>query len=158
MAKSYQHPFLYTDGRSIIVSAKEYPVIGLNRVKSNRHHLYPKNRDDIPAKHKEPFLLRLWEYKHFQGWNQLFQFSYIENNKKHWSELTIDEIITLMAIHHPFITQKVGTQPWKILFKDKTLDDACDLLCRMLSRKFNYAPQRIFPKKITFVKEYRLAA
>ncbi|HWA32307.1 MAG TPA: hypothetical protein VG694_02570 [Candidatus Paceibacterota bacterium] len=146
----YVHPYLFTDGRKIL-SKKNCPVVGLEPVRSTRHHLYPKDRGDIPAVNKEKFLLRLWGYKHFQGWNPLFQFCFVEDGAKHCSELTIDEIITLMAIKHPFIVNKVGSKPWKILFGEKELEDALDLLCRMLAWKFNYKWQKCFPKKITLV-------
>jgi len=145
--KKFFHPFLYTNGKELF-SKKEIPVIGLVPVKANRHHLYPRDRGDIPGVNKEKFLLRLWEYKHFQGWNHLFQFCFIENGVKKCSELTIDEIITLMAIKHRFITHKVGSRPWVILFGKKDLDEALDLLCRMLAWKFNYQWQKVFPKKI----------
>ncbi|MDE2030954.1 MAG: hypothetical protein KGI58_01695 [Patescibacteria group bacterium] len=148
------HPFLYTNGKDTY-NIKHMPVIGLDRVKANRHHLYPKKCEDIPEINKEKFLLRLWEYKHFQGWNILFQFCYLENGIKKNSELTIDEIITLMIIKHPFITKKVGSKAWKILFKENNLNQACDILCRMLAWKFNHKHtwKKSFPSKIEFAVE-----
>lgn len=146
--KRHVHPYLYTNGREIF-SIKHMPVIGLEPVRATRHHLYPRERCDLPGVNKEQFLLSLWGYRHFNGWNKLFQFSYMENGTKERSELTIDEIITLMAIRHPFITEKVGTAPWKVLFRNLDLDGALDLLCRMLAMKFNYQWQQTFPKQIT---------
>lgn len=141
------HPFLYTNQKEVF-HKKEVPVLGLVPVRANRHHLYPKDREEIPGINKEKFLLKLWEYKHFNGWNYLFKFSYMENGEKKCTELIIDEIITLMIIKHPFITDQVGSKAWKILFKNKTLDQALDLLCRMLAWKFNHKWKEVFPIKI----------
>ena len=150
--REYLHPFLFRNKKGEIVFSKTKVLTkGLTQIKGNRHHLYPKQREDIPGINKEKFLLRIWDYKHFQGWNQLFQFCFKENGKNRCSELTIDEILTLMAVRHRFITEKVGTKPWKILFGEKNLDDAFNLLCRLLAIKFNYQWQKIFPKKITLV-------
>ncbi len=142
------HPFLYTDSKKRVYNRKHYPVIGLVRERANRHHLYPKDRVDIKGINKEKFLLRLWEHRHFKGWNPLFQFCYMENGKIKCSELTIDEIITLMVMRHSFIVNKVGTEPWKILFREKNLTEALDLLCRMLAFKFNNTWSFVFPKNI----------
>lgn len=146
------HPFLWTNtSQSILYNVKNTPVIGLYRVRANRHHLYPKSRIDFNGINKEKYLLRLWEYKHFRGWNPLFQFCYEENGTVVCSELVIDEIITLMIIKHPYITRQVGSKAWKILFGDKNLDQALDLLCRMLAIKFNRKWEKVYPNKIELV-------
>jgi hypothetical protein len=154
--KRFFNPFLFTDGKEIF-HKKKVPVIGLTQVESNRHHLYPKDRGLIPGVNKEKFLLRMWEYKHFKGWNVLFQFSYKEEGQTKTSELTIDEIITLMSINHWFVEDKVGTNAWKILFGEKNLNEALDLLCRMLAIKFNYQWQKTFPKAINSIKRKLVA-
>lgn len=154
--KIFIHPFLYSPGNGQLPSREAEFYTNCKPVKANRHHLYPRNRTDVTGINKEKFILRLWEYKHFRGWNSLFQFCYYENNCKKCSELTIDEILTLMAIKHPFIANKVGSREWKILFKKKNLQQAFELLCRMLSWKFDYEWRRVFPVKINLV--YKKAA
>lgn len=149
--KRFLHPYLHTDGKEVFthtISSSGNPLLP---VRATRHHLYPRDRSDVKGVDRERFILRLWGYKHFNGWNHLFQFCFTERGIRTCHELTIDEIITLMIIRHPFITNKVGSKPWKILFKEKTLEDATDLLCRMLAWKFNYQWQEIFPKKITLL-------
>lgn len=152
--RKYVHPFLYFIGTEL-PSKDARLSVNRKEVYANRHHLFPRSRKDIPKKEKEGFVLRLWEYKHASGWNQLFQFRYFENNQIKYFELTIDEIITLMAAKHPFIVEKVGTKPWKILFKDKTLKQASELLCRMLEWKLDRQWRKIFPKKIDFYYKKR---
>ncbi|MDQ5954962.1 MAG: hypothetical protein QG583_890, partial [Patescibacteria group bacterium] len=66
------HPFLFMDELHIF-DKRKVPVIGLNPVFTNRHHLYPKNREHFKGINKSKFLLRIWEHKHFLGWNKLFQ-------------------------------------------------------------------------------------
>lgn len=152
------HPFLYTNGKEVF-SRKTSPAIGLEPVRTTFHHLYPKKRVDISKDNecnKKKFLLRIWEHKHFYGWNKLFQFFIKEENKCY--ELTIDEIITLMVVRHRIIEEKVGTRPWKILFGNKSVDEALDILCRMLAMKFNYQWQHSFPVKIKFVTIIKQAA
>lgn len=145
------HPFLFTDEINIFDSRK-FPVIGLRPVVTNRHHLYPKNREHFEGINKNKFLLRIWEYKHFYGWNRLFQFCYVDKKgyKKSY-ELVIDEIITLMIINHPFITSQVGSPAWKILFGNKKLHEARDILCRMLYLKFKRQWRHTFCYRVNFV-------
>lgn len=136
------HPYLFTDGKKIFKHKKSQrhsnPPIGLKPVLTNRHHLYPKDREKIEGINKEKFLLRLWEHKHFLGWNKLFQFCYLDKHGcKKTYELTIDEIITHMIKEDPFMLKRVGTPAWKILFGEKKLYEAAELLCRMLYLKFN---------------------
>lgn len=130
------HPFLFMDELHIF-DKRKVPVIGLNPVFTNRHHLYPKNREHFKGINKSKFLLRIWEHKHFLGWNKLFQFCYLDKNgHKKGFELIIDEIITHMIQEDPYMTSRVGTPAWKILFGKKKLHEAAELLCRMLSIKF----------------------
>ena len=134
------------DGKSFF-SKKEIPNIGLDSVNMTRHHLYPKNRKDVDIK-KEKYILKLWAHRHFFGWNRLFHFDYIENRKMIHSELTIDEIIYCMVTRHSFIMDKIGSIPWKLIFGNKNIEDAIDLLCRMLSIKFRKEPIFILNSKI----------
>ena len=151
------HPFLYRKGDRLaeIIGG---PAPGFYPVRSSRHHLYPKDRKDVTGTSRERFILKLWEHKHFYGWNSLFQFNYCHGSKKRRFELTIDEIITLMATEHPFIVSRVGSRAWKVLFKDKNLSDACSLLCRMLSIKFNYRCKSDLHPKVVYVLSVRQAA
>lgn len=149
------HPYLYTDGKSYF-NKNLIPVIGLNSVALTRHHLYPKDRKDLII-NKERYLLNIWGHKHFFGWNNLFQFSYFEGNSKIHTELTIDEIITLMIERHIFIVRKVGSKAWNTLFGSKTLDQALDLLLRMLSMKFNHRPMYVVHEKINFATSLEAA-
>jgi hypothetical protein len=130
-----KHPFLVTDGRNFFHKNSNM-AIGLDKVYITRHHLYPKDRKDLVEVAKENFILKIWSHKHFFGWNRLFQFCYKELGREIHTELTIDEIVTMMIEKHWFITKKVGTKAWKIVFKEKTIDEAIDLLCRLISRKY----------------------
>lgn len=147
-ARRSRHPFLLTDGRKIF-HKNSCPSIGLDKVCMTKHHLYPKDRKDILIA-KENFILKIWCYKHFFGWNRLFQFCYKENNLKIHTELSIDEILTLMIERHRFITDKIGTDAWKIVFKDRNIEQAIDLLCRLISIKFNIEPKKVKNSKIEF--------
>lgn len=135
-----QHPFLLVNNKYHVIqrgsTTPEIESLLYLPVHLSRHHLYPKNRTGGEGPHSAT-TLKLWCYKHFFGWNNLFQFFYKENGQTIHSELTIDEIITCMIVEHPFITNKVGTPPWKALFGEKNLEEALDLLCRMLSMKLN---------------------
>ncbi|MBP9715045.1 MAG: hypothetical protein KBD52_00965 [Candidatus Pacebacteria bacterium] len=146
------HPYLFTDGKKIYKHKKSQlrsnPPIGLRPVLTNRHHLYPKDREEIEGINKEKFMLRLWEYKHSLGWNMLFQFAYEEDGRKFHHELIIDEIITLMIIEHPFMTSQVGSPAWKILFGNKKLHEARDILCRMLYFKFKKQWKHVVSEKV----------
>lgn len=148
-----EHPFLVVNNKYNVVKNKKYidPQI-LNilytPVKMSRHHLYPKNRTAGQGLYSN-ITLKIWCFKHFYGWNNLFQFFYQgENGEILPSELTIDEIITLMIERHPLITDKVGSAPWKIVFKNKGIEDAIDLLCRMVSIKFNRPHLHVVHEKI----------
>ncbi len=156
-----EHPFLVVDSKYNTFCKKEtspqVASILYQKVHMSRHHLYPKDR----TARKGPYsniTLKMWCYKHFFGWNSLFQFFYKENGKTIHTELTIDEIITCMIIHHPFIMDKVGTRPWKVLFKDKEVEEVIDLLCRMLSMKFNRELEYTVHQKIDVAIPKKMAA
>jgi hypothetical protein len=151
--KTYAHPFLYTD-RCKTFDKRKTTVAGLVEVRSNRHHLYPRSRTDI-GENCERFVLNLWQHKHFCGWNKLFQFSYEKGGIIKQSELTIDEIIELMINKDPFITRQIGSPAWKLVFKNKGLNGALDLLCRALSIKFNYRVREKRATKVIFLNPIR---
>jgi hypothetical protein len=147
-----EHPFLivnstYTTVRHKKNTPPEVASILYTPVRMSRHHLYPKDRTSQQGPHSN-IVLKIWCYKHFYGWNSLFQFFYKEHGKTIHSEFTIDEIITLMIERHPFIVNKVGSPPWKVVFKNKGIEEAIDLLCRTLSMKFNRPPAHVLHEKV----------
>ena len=151
--KRLKHPFLLTINGRDFFHKDSKPSIGSDNVFMTEHHLYPKNRKDVLLPEdvllpKNKFMLKIWCYKHFKGWNSLFQFFYLENNEKIHSELTIDEIITLMRDRHWFIIRNINTEAWKIVFKDNDIEQAIKLLCRFLRWKFNKEPTRVYNSKI----------
>ena len=156
-----KHPFLMVDSKYNTEHKEkikpEIKGILYEPVKISRHHLYPKDRTGGQGRYSN-ITLKIWCYKHFYGWNSLFQFFYKDNGKTIHSELTIDEIITLMILKHSFIVDKIGTKPWKVLFKEKNLEQATDLLCRMLSIKFNRHHEYIIHEKINVAIPKKIAA
>lgn len=146
-----EHPFLVVNNKYDVQKKKELKEeiakILYTPVHLSRHHLYPKDRTGRQGPYSS-ITLRIWCYKHFFGWNSLFQFFYKENGHTVHTELTIDEIITAMIERHPFIMERVGTPPWKVVFKEKGIEDAIDLLCRMLSMKFNRSHLHVVHEKI----------
>lgn len=159
------HPFLVVNSKYTIVKHKkhinsEIPNILYIPAKMSRHHLYPKDRSDQKGPYSN-ITIKIWCFKHFYGWNNLFQFFYEgENGEILPSELTIDEIITLMIERHPFIMNKIGSPPWKIVFKNKDIEEAIDLLCRTVSMKFNRPHLHVVHEKVDVAipKKYRAIA
>lgn len=135
--KSRLHPFKRTAGNVVLNTFVDPGAkIGTDPVFSTFHHLYPQDRDDVPHSiDKHAFVLNIWSHKHFMGWNKLFFIRICTNaklKKYKTMELTIEEVLCLMLIKHKYIKDKVGTEPWNILFgKNKSLNDATDLLLRL---------------------------
>ena len=156
-----EHPFLIVDNSYSARHKRDLsPVVAsilYHPVHMSCHHLYPKARTDGQGKECH-ITLKIWCYKHFYGWNNLFQFFYKENGKTIHSELTIDEIITCMVTRHPFIMEKVGSIPWQIVFKDKNIEQAINLLCRMLYMKLNRAHIYVVHRKIDIAIPKKIAA
>lgn len=147
-----QHPFLLTRGKTIVhkksIPSNEVQTILYEKSHLTIHHLFPRARTNVPSTYKN-HTLRLWSHKHFLGWNTLFQFKYRDDyNTEHFSELTIDEIITCIYMRHPFITLKIGTKAWNIVFKNKTLTEARMLLERFILIKFKRVFQYTFNSHI----------
>lgn len=156
-----EHPFLVVDNKyNLRLKTTLDPQVAsilYQPVHMSRHHLYPRDRTGRQGPDSN-ITLKIWCYKHFFGWNSLFQFFYKEHGRTFHSELTIDEIITCMIIRHPFIMSKVGTRAWKVVFKEKGIEQAIDLLCRMLSMKFNRAHKQIVHEKIHIAIPKKIAA
>lgn len=140
------HPFLFTDGKSVF--RKDLSTDKSRPVRISRHHLYPRAGENIKGVDKEKFILRMWHFKHCSGWNKLFQYNYTHKNSKKTSKLNIEEVLTLMQCWHPFILGKIGTPEWKIVFKERNLQEAFELLCRFLSMKFHIRWKHRFPTRI----------
>lgn len=163
MCRRIEHPFLIVDNKYNVRNKKDtnpqLASILFIPVKMSRHHLYPKERTGRQGPDSN-VVLKMWCYKHFYGWNFLFQFFYRENGHTVHTELTIDEIITAMIERRAFIMEKVGTPPWKVLFKNKGIEEVIDLLCRMLCIKVNRSYTHIVHKKIDVAipKRYPIAA
>lgn len=129
----FLHPHLCTDGKTIFEKSEaQENVSWIKPVRSTCHHLYPRHRNDSPCDTNK-ITIKIWSYKHFEGWNRLFQFSFKKNGVLIYSELTIDEIITAMVNSDPFITTKLNHRAWKIVFGDKDNFQAAALLKRVLS-------------------------